>query len=260
MSIIKDFAKQFILDAKVRPWTDVFRGAFLWLSVVLCTFFITGTIVFLHPFVYLFDNKRHSLHVVAIGWARSIIFFNPWWKFKVSGKENLVPKDKAAVYVANHQSQADILAIFNISTRFRWLAKASLFNIPIFGWSMSAVGYVPVKRGTRKSAEQCMKRAENYLKEGIPMLFFAEGTRSKTGKIGAFKSGAFRLAKALNVPVIPITVNGCSDLLPKGSVLPRNTTVTVTIHPAIETSNLDVHSIMEKAHAVISSALPAELR
>lgn len=238
----------------------IFRGATMWLSVVLLSIIVSCSVLIAFPFVYLFDRERHSLHSMANGWAKMIKFLNPWWRFKVVGRENLAPNGHPVVYVANHQSQADILALFILSTRFRWLSKASLFNVPFLGWAMSAVGYVPVNRGDKKSGEKCMKQSAKHLKKGTPMVFFPEGTRSKTGEMGKFKIGAFRLAKLMHVPVVPITIDGCADLLPKGSLLPKSAKVTITVHKQIDTTDLEIDDIAQKARDKIASKLPEHLR
>lgn len=234
---------------------NILRGIYIWSNIVILSIFFSSIIIILFPVVYLFDRERHSLHRLATLWALSISKFNPWWEFNVTGRENLANKGKVVIYVANHQSQADILALFILSTRFRWLSKASLFKIPIFGWGMSAVGYVPVDRSSKSSSERSIKLSARHLKKGTSMIFFPEGTRSKTGELGDFKAGAFRLAKSLNIPIVPITVDGCADMLPKGSIWPRVTKVTITVHPEIDSTNLTASELMQLAKDAISSKL-----
>ncbi|APJ02812.1 lysophospholipid acyltransferase family protein [Silvanigrella aquatica] len=234
---------------------NILRGIYTWSNVIFLSVFFSSIIIILFPFVYLFDRQRHSLHKLATYWALSIKNLNPWWEFKIKGKDNLAKKNEVVVYVANHQSQADILALFILSTRFRWLAKASLFKIPFFGWGMTAVGYVPVERGSKSSSEKSLKLSAQHLKNGTPMLFFPEGTRSKTGALGEFKTGAFRLSKSLNVPIVPITVQGCADMLPKGSIWPRVNKVTITVHPKIYPDDLTAAELMLQAKEAISSKL-----
>lgn len=234
---------------------NVLRGIYTWSNIIFLSILFSSIIIILFPIIYLFDKERHCLHRLASLWAISISKFNPWWEFRVRGRENLATKGEVVIYVANHQSQADILALFIISTRFRWLSKASLFKIPIFGWGMSAVGYVPVDRSSKSSSEKSIKLSARHLKRGTPMLFFPEGTRSKTGALGEFKTGAFRLAKSLNIAIVPITVDGCADMLPKGSIWPKITKVTVTVHPKIDPTNLTASELMLLAKEAISSKL-----
>ncbi|RDB37183.1 lysophospholipid acyltransferase family protein [Spirobacillus cienkowskii] len=244
--ILKKMGKEFI---------NIFRGVYTWINIIILSIFFSTTIIISFPFVFFVDKERHSLHKLAAIWALAIQYLNPWWKFSIKGKENLAKKNEAVIYVANHQSQADILALFILSTRFRWIAKASLFKIPFFGWGMKLIGYVPVERGNKLSAEKSLKLSSRHLKNGTPMIFFPEGTRSKTGSLGEFKTGAYRLAKTLNLPIVPITINGCAKMLPKGSILPKKSNVSITIHPRIEPNNLSYLEILEKSREAILSKL-----
>jgi 1-acyl-sn-glycerol-3-phosphate acyltransferase len=247
--------KKILERSQTLPALDIPRAAFTWTSVVISAILTSCIVLICFPFVYAYDRERHFLHTCASFWGKSIQLLNPWWSFIFYGRENLAKNNEAVVYVANHQSQADILAIFMISTRFRWLSKASLFRIPIFGWAMFAVGYVPVVRGNKKSTERCMKQAAKHLKRGTPMIFFPEGTRSKDGELGVFKNGAFRLAVSLGVPIVPITIDGCAYLLPKGSIIPKKATVNVHIHKPISSKNITSNELMAKARSEIFDQL-----
>jgi 1-acyl-sn-glycerol-3-phosphate acyltransferase len=239
----------------IRKFIVFFIAAYTWIVVPALTVFFASAVVCCLPVAMLFDKRRNLLHHLATGWAKSIIFFNPWWKFVIAGAENLPADDVPVVYVANHQSQADILVVYLISRQFRWLAKESLFKVPFLGWAMSAAGYVPVKRGDRRSHSECMRRSAEHLKAGTSMLFFPEGTRSKDGKLQPFKGGAFKLAKESNVPLIPITVEGAAELLPKGSLIPSVAIVKITIHPGINSSQMSEEELMLKARESIQSKL-----
>ncbi len=259
MSIFSKLIKQLKTDMKNRPLLDIIQAVIMWMSITLASIFIASLILVIFPFIYLIDRERHSLHKLAIIWGKIIQYLNPWWKFEIIGKENLANKNLPIIYVANHQSQADILALFILSIRFRWLAKESLFKIPLFGWAMSAVGYVSVKRGSQKSSERCMRIASKHLEQGTSMAFFPEGTRSATGELGRFKNGAFRLALATNTPIIPITINGCTKLLPKGSLLPKGAIVTITILPAVYPNNLSSDELMLEVRNKIAAQLHHDL-
>jgi 1-acyl-sn-glycerol-3-phosphate acyltransferase len=230
-------------------------AAYTWIVVPVLTVFFASAVVACLPLAALTDKRRNLLHHIATGWAKSIIFFNPWWKFVIEGKDNLPDRDEPVVYVANHQSQADILVVYLIARQFRWLAKDSLFKIPFLGWAMRAAGYVPVKRGDRRSHTECMRRSAEHLKLGTSMLFFPEGTRSKDSRLQNFKGGAFKLAKDTNVSVVPITIQGATQLLPKGSLIPSAALVKITIHPKINPHDLNEEELMLKARASIQSAL-----
>ncbi len=139
-------------------------------------------------------------------------------KYEVRGIENL-PKSQA-VYISNHQSHFDIPAIMaSIPTPFYFVAKKELKHIPIFGWGMWSIGMIFVDRSNREKARASMKKAGKEARKGKAILSFPEGTRSKNGQLQAFKKGAFFLAKAGELCVIPISVSGTNKVLPPGGKL-----------------------------------------
>lgn len=232
------------------------RALVLWISVATTTVFFASVVLLAFPFVYPFDRERHALHAVAIVWAKTILFLNPWWRFEIVGRENLPPNGQAVVYVANHNSQTDILAMFMLGARFRWLSKDAVFKIPLLGWAMHACGYVSVTRGDKGSHARCMEESKRHLERGTSMVFFPEGTRSKDGVMQTFKSGAFRLAADTNAPVVPITLSGTATLLPKGSAFPSVTDVKIVVHPAIPSAGKSVDGLLQEAADAVASALP----
>ncbi|MEN9825650.1 MAG: hypothetical protein RI953_1395 [Pseudomonadota bacterium] len=237
------------------PITGILSALYTWLIITFLTIFFATLVVVCSPIAVMFDKRRNMLHKIATAWAKSIAISNPWWRFVVEGRENLPADDKPVVYVANHQSQADIISVYLISKQFRWLAKDSLFKVPFLGWAMAAAGYVPVKRGDRRSHSDCMRKSLEHLSAGTSMLFFPEGTRSPDSRLLPFKSGAFKLAKDAGVPVVPLTLQGASDLLPKGSLIPSTAEVKITIHPQISCSDLTEADLIFETRRVIESVL-----
>lgn len=170
-------------------------------------------------------------HSLATRWGQSFLNLMPGWTLVVEGKEHLPKQKKPYVIVANHESGTDILAIYFLGIQFRWLSKDSIFKIPMIGQAMKLSGYVPIIRGDKDSHTKAMKISKRVVQSGIPMLFFPEGTRSTTGSLKAFKSGAFRLANKCNAPVLPIVLHGAGTLLKKKSLAPNVATVRVKILP-----------------------------
>lgn len=239
---------------------EFFYAIYVWFGVFLSTMFWCSLIVLCSPFVRAFDNRAKFLHTLSVFWAKSVIFVLPNLKYEIQGTENLMPEGTAAVYVANHQSQTDILALFVLKSQFRWLAKHSLFLIPIFGWALWVAGNVPVKRNDKRSRALCMRQARSVIDSGVPMVFFPEGTRSADGVLKSFKLGAFSLAKEANVPVVPITILGAEKCLKKGSLVPQGNTFKVVVHPRIDVENKTTLEVSVAAREAIASALPPEKR
>jgi 1-acyl-sn-glycerol-3-phosphate acyltransferase len=138
----------------------------------------------------------------------------PPWRLRVEGRW---PREGGPfVVVANHQSMLDILLLSHLPREMKWVAKESLFRIPWIGWMLRMSGDIPVRRGDAESGGEALGRARAYLARGMSVMIFPEGTRSATGNLLPFKSGAFRLAIEAGVPVLPVAVNGTGEGMPKG--------------------------------------------
>ncbi len=137
-------------------------------------------------------------------------------KVSVEGLDNL-EEGKSYVFVANHQSHFDIPACFKVIPRkLRMLAKKELFRIPVFGWSMAMIGHIVIDRENRERAVKSVDEAADRLRtEDICPVIFPEGTRSSDGKIQKFKKGAFVLAIKAEREIVPVTILGSRDVLPK---------------------------------------------
>ncbi len=207
------------------------------------------------------DRRRLALHLWSCVWGTFYIVANPLWQVRVTGRER-VPWQGAAVLVANHLSILDILVLYALFRPFKWVAKAELFRIPFVGWNMWINDYVPLWRGDRDSIRHMMDHCRAHLARGTPLLLFPEGTRSRDGRLQAFKDGAFRLAAEANVPIIPVAITGTSDALPKhGLVLRQRMDARVTVLDAIDPSaHPSVGALRDAAHAAIAATLPAANR
>ena len=149
-------------------------------------------------------------------WARFSALFSGI-KVEVSGTENL-PRDRAVVLAANHQSAWDILILFaHLPTLFRFAPKKELFRIPVYGWNMKKAGYFQIDRKAGLHAHSMVEKMVVALKAGESVLIFPEGTRSKTGELARFKRGSLLPALKAKVPVIPIAISGSFNILPPGS-------------------------------------------
>lgn len=202
-------------------WACLFYSAIMWGGVsVLTIFFSLLDLFIVFPLSILLDRgTRRLVHQISIFWARGIIRWNPLWRLVVSGGQH-IQKGKHYIIVANHQSLLDILAVCAaLPLNFKFLAKKGLFYVPFMGWAMGCAGYIPLNRGSHQSAKEAMQKISNLLKRGISVLLFPEGTRSPDGKIHAFKTGAFKLARDNKIEILPVVVDGTGTALPKKSFL-----------------------------------------
>lgn len=134
---------------------------------------------------------------------------------KVEGRENLV-KGQSYVLVANHQGAFDIFLIYGfLSRNFKWMMKRQLRQMPFVGKACESAHHIFVdKRGASKIRET-YDRARQTLQGGMSLVVFPEGARSFTGHMGVFKRGAFMLADDIELPVVPLTINGSFDIMPR---------------------------------------------
>lgn len=134
---------------------------------------------------------------------------------KVEGRENLV-KGQSYVFVANHQGAFDIFLIYGfLSRNFKWMMKRQLRQMPFVGKACESAHHIFVdKRGASKIRET-YDRARQTLQGGMSLVVFPEGARSFTGHMGVFKRGAFVLADDIELPVVPLTINGSFDIMPR---------------------------------------------
>jgi 1-acyl-sn-glycerol-3-phosphate acyltransferase len=236
-------------------------SAVYWVFVVLTmpVLFLGALGVFL--LTVAFDRRRVALHLYSCAWASLYVWANPLWRVRFEGLDRL-PWKGPAVLVANHLSLLDILVVYGLFRPFKWVAKAELFRIPVLGWNMRINDYVPVWRGERDSVREMMARCRRHLARGTPVLLFPEGTRSRDGRLQAFKDGAFKLALEAGCPLVPIAVTGTGEALPKhGLVLRQRMKARVQVLEPISPARFDsAAALKEAARGAILAQLPEENR
>jgi 1-acyl-sn-glycerol-3-phosphate acyltransferase len=170
--------------------------------------------------------------------------FARWWgsallwlgriPVEVRGLENLSP-GQTYVYAANHRSQFDIFVLLKaLPGNFVWVAKKSLFKIPLFGPALARSGSMPIDRDNRQEAIRTLNMAIDKVRAGCSMLVFPEGTRASTRELLPFKKGVFVLAFRAGQPVVPVTINGTMAIQPRGALRLRPGPIQVVISPPID--------------------------
>jgi 1-acyl-sn-glycerol-3-phosphate acyltransferase len=234
--------------------------------ISLCVWCVIGLItvifvflIFLVSPVYWIDRKRSAGHWLAACWGQAIVFLNPFWSVKVLGRQNLDAR-KAYVIISNHQSMGDIIVLYFLNTHFKWLAKESVFSVPVLGWGMSIVGYIRLDRARRGSIREGFQIASEWLKKNVSVLFFPEGTRSETGQIESFKNGAFKLALQDRIPLLPVVISGTRDAIAKGSwVFRHKVNALISILPPIFPSADDDFSQLKRSASTVMTTELARL-
>ena len=177
----------------------------------------------------------------------------------VNGRENIEP-GKSYVIVANHQGCYDIFLIIGfIRKKVRWMMKASLMKIPFLGRASRISGHIAVDNTSPSHVHETYVRACKSITNGVSLVIFPEGRRSTTGEMGEFRRGAFLIADKLQLPVVPITIDGTFEVMPRDRdfKFARWHPLTMTIHPPImpiSQSADDVKYLMEESRKAIRSA------
>lgn len=213
-------------------------SAVIWIFGVFLTVILYLVMLFFTIVLYPFDRRRKVAHAQCYWWSDILINFNPTWKMDISGLEN-IDKKKAYVIVANHQSLADIIVLYQIKTQFKWVAKESLFKVPFLGWCMSLAKHIKLERGKLSSIKKVYREAAGWLKQDMSVLFFPEGTRSETDEMNEFQNGAFKLAIKEKKEVLPILIKGTRDAIPKhGRQFSKNIHCVLKVLQPVDTSGL----------------------
>ena len=215
-------------------------------TIVTCL----ATIV-LSPF-----NREYFGYYVPKWWARlwcALMFV----KIKVTGREK-IDREVSYVFVANHQGAFDIFSIYGyLGHNFRWMMRKGLTNIPFIGQACEMAGHIMVDHHNPAATKKTMADAKKRLQKGMSIVMFPEGRRTDDGKLGTFKSGAFKLAEEFNLPVVPITIDGSYSVMPRSTFNVTPGTITLTMHEPIATGEgeLNHRELQQKCHEIIANDL-----
>ena len=194
----------------LRPFYWLWQYLIAWPLLVVLTVF---TAVF--TVCTVFWKNAEFVHKVQQFWSRSF-FWLMFLPVSVDGQEHIVP-GQSYVFVANHQSMFDVWLVYGwLPVIFKWLMKAELRKVPFVGTGCKAAGHIFIDRRSTKAAMESLKEVEKQLVNGVCTVIFPEGTRSLNGEVGRFKRGAFQIAWNLGLPIIPLSMDGCYEVLPKG--------------------------------------------
>jgi len=177
-------------------------------------------------------ERDELIHKVAVSWGRDLMKLSGS-QIKVIGEEN-IPKDKAVLFVSNHQSNLDIPILLGyIDKPKAFIAKIELSKFPVLSTWMKYMNCVFIDRSDVRQSLRAIKEGTKLLKEGYSFVVFPEGTRSKDGTLGEFKPGSLKLATKSGAPIVPITIKGANDIMPSGKLVIRPANVEVIISEPI---------------------------
>jgi 1-acyl-sn-glycerol-3-phosphate acyltransferase len=204
-----------------------------------------------------FDPERRRVARLFHSLGLAILWVHPWVRVRVDSKATR-PYSEPCVIVSNHESDLDVYLSSELAIRgwnAKYLSKRSLYDLPVLGWGMRMAGDIPVIRNDRKSRALAAAACRSWLARGVPVFIFPEGTRSRTGELGSFKDGAFRLAIETGAPVQPIVYAGTRDALPPGEFLLRPARVALRILDPIPVAGLTLADAPELASRVQAMVL-----
>jgi 1-acyl-sn-glycerol-3-phosphate acyltransferase len=179
------------------------------------------------------------------------------WKFRVEGA--WPAEGGPFVVVANHQSLLDIVLLSRMPREMKWVGKEELFKIPWIGWMLRLTGDIAVRRGDSESGGEAVAKARAYLRRGMNVMIFPEGTRSRDARLLPFKKGAFRLAIETGVPVLPVVLSGTAEGFQKGGTTVGPCDAVARILPPVPTRGLtqsDAGALRDRVRAAFVAALP----
>lgn len=192
-------------------------------------------------------------------WARFMCFIS-LIPVKVTGREN-IRKGQSYVFVLNHQGAYDIFLVYGYLNRnFKWMMKKSLRKAPVIGPACAACHHIFVDNSSPSAIVRTIEEGRKTLQGGTSLVVFPEGQRTFTGRMNRFKKGAFLLAEQLGLPIVPITINGSFEILPrqKGMSFINWHRMSMTIHKPIQPkgdSPEAIREVMEEAYESIHSDL-----
>ena len=224
--------------------------------VILWIVLVTAFFSILAIFGSLIDKKGELPHKIARMWSRSILAAS---RVKVTVKNlSWIDPGRSYIYMSNHQSAFDIpVLLAYLPVQFKWLAKAELFKIPVFGFAMRRAGYISIDRTNRRSAIKSLRTAAEMIRNGVSVVIFPEGTRSRDGQIRSFKKGGFLLAVDSGVPVVPVIIHGTREIMTKKTLRIKAGQVVLEIEKPIETADYNRKTkdqLLDKVGRVIREA------
>lgn len=209
---------------KVFPIFYIIYQYVVALPIFVCITLFTAiiTLIFMHW------RNAEWLHKIQQFWSRSF-FYLLFIPVKIEGLDN-IDRHTSYVFVCNHQSMSDVFAVYGwLPVIFKWIMKKELRKIPFVGSACAAAGHIYIDRSNKMAAMRSLQEVEKQLHDGVCVVIFPEGTRTKTGEVGLFKRGAFTIARDLKLPIVPLSISGCYEVMPYNKYYAKRHSVTLKV-------------------------------
>jgi len=182
-------------------------------------------------------DREGSIYDKAPRWWASLLVRAAGIRVRLHN-EQLMRSGEPRIYLSNHVSWFDVLTLASVLPRYKFIGKAELFRIPIFGRAARAAGMIPIQRENRKSAFESYRVAADRIRAGASVVVFPEGTRGHSYALRQFKKGPFVLAVAAGVPIVPVVVHGTLHVMPRTTFRVRSGVVDIHFLEPIDASGL----------------------
>jgi len=175
-------------------------------------------------------------------------------------------RQQSYIFVGNHQGIYDIFLLYGyLGFPIKWIMKKSLRKIPLVGKACESAGFIFVDNSSPVAAAKTIQEAEKRLKNGASITIFPEGSRTHSGQLGKFKKGAYQMALDMRLPIVPVSINGSFEVMPRTSIWLHPHPLEIVIHEPIPTEQLasddlratavTIRSLIEQSRVVIESGL-----
>jgi len=215
-----------------------------WLGLIPCFALWTFLCATLSLILCTVASPKTASKLAGASWGRLSAYLTPIL-VRVVGREH-VDEKQSYVIVSNHQSIYDIFVLYGwLGVDFRWVMKQEVRKIPLLGAGCEKIGHIFIDRSNTAAALSSINAAKGTIAGGTSIVFFPEGTRSKDGKLGRFKKGAFRFAVDLGLPILPVTIVGTRDIMPTNTVRIFPGRATLIFHEPVSIAEYDEASIQD---------------
>lgn len=231
------------------------RTILLYSTAAVATIFL-GLAVIIAALLGVKDKPGGIYDKVPRWWSAAVLWVTGI-KVRVHGMEN-ASGGEPHIFASNHVSWFDVPALAKVLPRYKFVAKAELFKVPIFGGGMRAVGMIEIQRDNRKAAFGAYDVAAERIRAGNSVVVFPEGTRGHAYPLRPFKKGPFVLAIAAGVPIVPIITHGTIEIMPKGSLWVHSGTIDVHLLEPVITTEVDYdhrEALMQKVRTRMADAM-----
>ncbi|MDP9201182.1 MAG: 1-acyl-sn-glycerol-3-phosphate acyltransferase [Gemmatimonadota bacterium] len=213
-----------------------FRTILILITAVIATV-VLGLMVIVSALLGVEDKPGGIYDKVPRWWSSSVLWAGGM-KVRVHGLEK-AGEEGPRIFASNHVSWFDVPALAKVLPRYKFVAKAELFKVPVFGSAMRAAGMIEIQRDNRKAAFGAYDVAAERIRAGNSVVVFPEGTRGHAYPLRPFKKGPFVLAIAAGVPIVPVIVHGTIEILPKGSLWAHPGTIDIHLLEPVSTTGVD---------------------